>query len=83
MTMDIDKGSFTKLNSSQVEEVDLVEYYLGLTPCQDCNHASVSQTYINNQTNRQRRVCKQCFLIAYRNNTVLKEVSVEDQILLS
>lgn len=59
--------------------------YEGQVPCQDCNHAPVSQTYINNQTNRQRRVCDRCFIIAYRNNIILKEEAHEepDQILLS
>jgi len=66
-------------------EDELVEYYLGLTPCQDCKRAPVSQTYINNQTNRQRRVCGRCFVIAWRSNIILKEEPIEgdNEILLS
>lgn len=62
-----------------------VTYYLGLTLCQDCNKAPVSQTYINNQTNRQRRVCNICFIIANRSSIILKEeVAIEtNQVLLS
>lgn len=65
-------------NLVKAEEVDLVEYYLGLTPCQDCKRFAVSQIYIHNQTNRQRRVCNRCFVIAWRNNIVLKEEVVEE-----
>lgn len=55
-----------------MEELEPSEY-TGLTPCQDCGRAPVSQTYINNKTNRQRRVCGVCFILANRIGIIFKE----------
>lgn len=66
------ENNLGQLNNSPAED-DPIEYYLGLTPCQDCKRFAVSQTYINNQTNRQRRVCNGCFVMAWRSNIILKE----------
>lgn len=65
-----------------MEELEPSEY-TGVTPCQDCRRAPVSQTYVNNQTNRQRRVCEVCFILANRNSIILKEEVKIETILLS
>lgn len=64
-------------NLTNVHEHEAVEY-TGIIICQNCKQFVITQTYIDRHTNRQRRVCSNCFLLAFYQNIILKEVINEN-----